>query len=59
MTRMTSCRARGAMISANAALAPRCGTILNRTGVIAVGLVMKLAIAVLYVLSQRYWWIPL
>ena len=38
---------------------PRCGTILNRTGVIAVGLVMKLAIAVLYVLSQRYWWIPL
>jgi hypothetical protein len=34
---------------------PHCGTILNRTCVTAVGLVMKVAIAVLYVLSQRYW----
>ena len=48
MTKMTSCRACGAMISANASTCPRCGTILSRTAVAPAGLVAMLAIAVLY-----------
>jgi uncharacterized paraquat-inducible protein A len=55
MSRMTSCRACGAMIAESAGTCPRCGTILSRTGVVPIGLVMMLVIAVLFVLSQRYW----
>ena len=55
MVRMTSCRACGAIISADANTCPRCHTILSRTAVAPVGLVALLAIAVLYVLLQRYW----
>jgi hypothetical protein len=54
MSRMTTCRACGGMISANATTCPRCGAILNRMSVIPVGLVIMLVIAVLFVLSQRY-----
>jgi uncharacterized paraquat-inducible protein A len=53
MGRMTSCRACGGMIAANATTCPRCGAILNRASVISVGLVIMLVIAILYVLSQR------
>ena len=42
-------------ISANASTCPRCRTILSRTAVAPAGLVALLAIAVLYVLLQRYW----
>jgi ribosomal protein L40E len=52
---MTSCRACGAMISTDASTCPRCRTILSRTAVAPAGLVALVAIAVLYVLSQRYW----
>jgi RNA polymerase subunit RPABC4/transcription elongation factor Spt4 len=55
MAKMKSCRACGAMISANASTCPRCGTILSRTAVAPAGLVALFAIAVLYVLFQRYW----
>ncbi len=55
MSRMTSCRACGCMIAASAAACPRCGAILNRTSIIPLGLVITLVVAVLYVLSQRYW----
>ena len=41
--------------SAKASISPRCGTILSRTAVAPAGLVAVLAIAVLYVLLQRYW----
>ena len=54
MTIMTSCRACGAMISAEASACPRCGAIFNRTVVSRVGIAIMLAIAVLYVLLQRY-----
>jgi hypothetical protein len=55
MTGMTSCRACGAMISANASTYPRCGTILNRIPVAPVGIARMLAIAVIYTFFQRYW----
>jgi uncharacterized paraquat-inducible protein A len=55
MTRMTSCPACGAMISANASTCPRCGAIFNRTLVAPVGIAIMLAIAVLYAILQRYW----
>jgi uncharacterized paraquat-inducible protein A len=55
MTTMTSCRACGAMISAEASACPRCGAIFNRTVVDPVGLAIMLAIAVLYALAQHYW----
>jgi hypothetical protein len=55
MSRMTSCRACGVMIAESAGTCPRGGTILNRTGVVPIGPVMMLVIAVLFVLSQRYW----
>jgi uncharacterized paraquat-inducible protein A len=42
------------MIAESAATCPRCGAILNRTGVVPIGLVIMLVIAVLFVLSQRY-----
>jgi RNA polymerase subunit RPABC4/transcription elongation factor Spt4 len=58
MSRMTSCRACGGMIAANATTCPRCGAVLNRTSIIPVGLVRILVIAVSYVLSQRYWLNP-
>jgi hypothetical protein len=54
MTKMTSCPACGAMISTNAGTCPRCGAISNRTLVAPIGLAIMLAIAVLYVLLQRY-----
>jgi hypothetical protein len=53
MTKMTSCPACRAMISANATACPRCGAVFSRT-VVPVGLATMLAIAVLYVLLQRY-----
>ena len=53
MTKMTSCPACGAMISANATACPRCGAVFSRT-VVLVELAIMLAIAVLYVLLQRY-----
>jgi uncharacterized paraquat-inducible protein A len=43
------------MISANASTCPRCGAIFNRTVVAPVGIAIMLAIAILYVLLQRYW----
>ena len=55
MTIMTSCRACGAMISAEANACPRCGAIFNRTVVAPVGLAIMLAIALLYTLLQRLW----
>jgi hypothetical protein len=58
MSRMTSCRACGGMIAAGAATCPRCGAILSRISIIPVGLLVMLVIAVLYVLSQRYWLNP-
>ena len=54
MTKMTSCPACRAMISANATACPRCGAIFSRAIVVPVGLAIMLAIAVLYVLLQRY-----
>jgi hypothetical protein len=51
---MTSCKACGAMISAEASLCPRCGANFNRTLVAPVGIAIMLAIAVLYALFQRY-----
>jgi uncharacterized paraquat-inducible protein A len=54
MARMTSCKACGAMISAEASLCPRCGAKLNRIAVVQVGLAIMLAIAVLYALFERY-----
>jgi hypothetical protein len=53
MTKMTSCPACGAMISANATACPRRGAVFSRT-VVLVGRAIMLAIAVLYVLLQRY-----
>jgi uncharacterized paraquat-inducible protein A len=47
----SACRA---MISANATACPRCGAIFSRAIVVPVGLAIMLAIAVLYVLLQRY-----
>src|SRR3984957_2224254 len=44
----------GAMISADASTCPRCRTIFSRTAVAPAGIVALLAIAVLYVLLQRY-----
>jgi RNA polymerase subunit RPABC4/transcription elongation factor Spt4 len=58
MSRMTSCRACGGMIAAGATTCPRCGAVLNRISIIPVGLLVMLVIAVLYVLSQRYWLNP-
>ncbi len=58
MSGMTSCRACGAMIAEGASTCPRCGAALNRISIIPVGLVVMLVIAVLYVLSQRYWLNP-
>ena len=55
MTRMTSCRACGAMISADASSCPRCGASFNLTLVAPVGIAIMLAIAVLYAIFQRYW----
>src|ERR1700722_8091889 len=55
MTRMTSCPACGAMISANASTCPRCGAVFNRTLVAPVGIALMLAIAVLYAIFQRFW----
>ena len=55
MSRMTSCRACGAMISADASTCPRCGASFNRTLVAPVGIAIMLAIAVLYAIFQRYW----
>jgi uncharacterized paraquat-inducible protein A len=54
MSKMTSCPACGAMISADANACPRCGATFNRTIGIPVGLAIMLAIAFLYVLLQRY-----
>jgi uncharacterized paraquat-inducible protein A len=54
MTKMTSCSACRAMISADATACPRCGAIFSRAIVVPVGLAIMLAIAVLYVLLQRY-----
>jgi hypothetical protein len=54
MTKMTSCPVCRAMISANATACPRCGAIFSRAIVVPVGLAIMLAIAVLYVLLQRY-----
>jgi predicted nucleic acid-binding Zn ribbon protein len=57
MSRMTSCRACGGMIAETASACPRCGAIVlkSRSSVVAVGLIIMLVIAILYVLSQRYW----
>jgi RNA polymerase subunit RPABC4/transcription elongation factor Spt4 len=54
MARMTSCKACGAMISADAGICPRCGANFNRIAVVQVGLAIMLAIAVLYTLFDRY-----
>jgi RNA polymerase subunit RPABC4/transcription elongation factor Spt4 len=54
MARMTSCKACGAMISAEASLCPHCGANFNRIAVVQVGLAIMLAIAVLYALFERY-----
>ena len=57
MSRMTSCRTCGGMIAETASARPRRGTIFlkPRSSVVAVGLIAMLVIAILYVLSQRYW----
>ena len=55
MSRMTSCRACGAMISADASSCPRCRARFNSTLVAPVGIAIMLAIAVLYAIFQRYW----
>ncbi len=56
MTRMTSCQTCGGMIAESASACPRCGAIFKpQTSVVAVGLIIMLVIAILYVLSQRYW----
>ena len=57
MSRMTSCRTCGGMIAETASACPRCGAIVlkPRSSVVAVGLIIMLVIAILYVLSQRYW----
>ena len=54
MARMTSCKACGAMISADASICPRCGANFNRLSVVQVGLAIMLAIAVLDALFDRY-----
>ena len=53
MARMTTCRKCGRMISEDAAC-PRCGAVLNRLPDLLVGVAITLAIAVLYVLAQRF-----
>ncbi len=53
MVRMTTCPKCGRMISEDAAC-PRCGTVLNRLPVLLVGVAIMLALAVLYVLAQRF-----
>ena len=54
MSRMTSCRACGAMISADAAKCHRCGAGFKGIVVGPMGLAIMLAIAVLYAFWQRY-----
>jgi RNA polymerase subunit RPABC4/transcription elongation factor Spt4 len=54
MARMTSCKACGGMISADASICPRCGANFNRVAVVQVGLAIMLVIAVLYALFDRY-----
>lgn len=54
MSRMTSCPACGAMISATASACPRCKAIVRQTLAIPIGLAIMLAISVLYALAQRY-----
>jgi hypothetical protein len=54
MARMTSCKACGAMMSADARICPRCGANFNRITVVQVGLAIMLAIVVLYALFDRY-----
>jgi RNA polymerase subunit RPABC4/transcription elongation factor Spt4 len=54
MTRMTSCRACGRMISADESRCPRCGAaILNRTLIGALGFVAILVIATFLVLVKH------
>jgi RNA polymerase subunit RPABC4/transcription elongation factor Spt4 len=54
MSRMTSCRACGGMISADASRCPRCGAaILNRTLIGALGFVAILAIAIFLILVKH------
>jgi hypothetical protein len=54
MARMTSCKACGAMISAEASICQRCGANFSRIAVVQVGLAIMLAIAALYALFDRY-----
>ena len=55
MSRMTSCPTCGGMIAETAGACPRCGIILKpQTSVVAVGLIIMLVIAILYVLLIRY-----
>jgi len=60
MSRMTSCRMCGGMIAETASACRRCGTttLEPRTSVVAVGLIIMLVIAILYVLLIRYSWVP-
>ena len=55
MSRMTSCQTCGGMIAESAGCR-RCGTTTpeQRTSVVAVGLIIMLVIAILYVLLIRY-----
>ncbi len=53
MVRMTTCPKCGRMISEGAACR-RCGAVLNRLPVLLVGVAIMLAIAVVYVLAQRF-----
>lgn len=54
MAIMTSCPRCGAMISPTANACRRCGVAFKRFAVVPIGLAIMLAIALLYVLLQRY-----
>jgi hypothetical protein len=53
MTKMTSCRAYGAMISDSAAACPQCGAMFKRTLVAPLGIASMLTIALVYAVLKR------
>jgi RNA polymerase subunit RPABC4/transcription elongation factor Spt4 len=55
MSRMTTCRTCGAMIAENASSCRHCGDNRNQISRAAFALVAILVIAILFVLSRRFW----
>ena len=55
MSRMTSCQTCGGMMAETASVCARCGAVFKTSSPVAIGLITTLVIAILYVLSQRYW----